>query len=135
MLRVQINPYGARSICRVIYIAQTPCHGLFAMLGSLPYADFLWCGVIFCVCAGHVSIMPIHLPSKTRKYSWERIYKAAALEADNARVERRISVAEGTLMARLLELTDRQEDRVEGKALEKALRTLLTIKQKRLGHS
>ena len=72
---------------------------------------------------------------KDRKYSWERIYKAAALEADNARVERRISVAEGTLMARLLELTDRQEDRVEGKALEKALRTLLTIKQKRLGHS
>lgn len=79
--------------------------------------------------------MAIHSPSKIRPYSWERVYKAAALEVDNARIERRISVAEGTLMARLLELTDRQEDRIEGKAVKKALRTLLTIKQKRLGHS
>lgn len=72
--------------------------------------------------------------SEVHLFAWKKVYKAAALEADNARLERRIRVAERTLMARLLELTNRQADRVEIEAVERALRTLFTIKRNRLGY-
>jgi hypothetical protein len=70
-----------------------------------------------------------------RRFSWKKIYRAAALEANNAGLEGRIGEAQRTLMGRLLELSSSQEDRVEVGAIEKALRTLWTIKSERLGHS
>ncbi len=76
--------------------------------------------------------MTIYSPSKLHPYPWEEVCEAAVSEADTARFQERISVAEGTLMARLLELSNRPEHKVETRAAEKALRALRTLKQERL---
>jgi hypothetical protein len=67
--------------------------------------------------------------------SWKIAYRAAALEPNNARLEKRISAAQKVMMARLLELSSTQENRGEIRAIEKALRTLAVIKWERLGRA
>jgi hypothetical protein len=64
---------------------------------------------------------------------WRLAYRAAALEPDNARLEKRIKAAQDLMMLRLLELFNTQENRSEIRAIEKALRTLSVIKWERLG--
>ena len=73
--------------------------------------------------------------SKDQRFSWEEVCTAAALETDHARIGDRIKVEEGTLMARLLELTKVPEHEAEIKALEDALKGMLDLKRERFGHS
>jgi hypothetical protein len=77
--------------------------------------------------------MPAHHPHKAKQFPWQKVYKAAALEADKTRLVDRIETAEGTLMARFLELSNREEAEVEINALEKAIKTIRILKKKRLG--
>jgi uncharacterized protein (UPF0128 family) len=77
--------------------------------------------------------MPAHHPYKANQFPWQKVYKAAALEPDNTRLVGRIVTAEGTLMARFLQLSNREEDEVEISALEKAIKTIRILKKKRLG--
>ena len=72
--------------------------------------------------------------SKDQRFSWEELCAAAALETDHTQIEGRIRVAEGTLMARLLELPKGPEHRPEIKALEDALKAMVNLKQERFGH-
>jgi hypothetical protein len=66
------------------------------------------------------------------RFSWERDYRAAALETDVARLPERIRSAEETLMARFLELTNREEDEVEIEAVEHALKAMHMLRRERL---
>ena len=72
--------------------------------------------------------------SNGQQFSWEEVCTVAALETDHARIEERIRVAEGTLMARLLELPRVREHQVEIKALEDSLKAMLDLKRERFGH-
>jgi hypothetical protein len=72
--------------------------------------------------------------SKDQRFSWEGVCTAAASETDHARIEERIRVAEGILMARLLELLKSPEHPPEIKALEDALKAMVNLKQERFGH-
>lgn len=72
--------------------------------------------------------------SRGQRFSWEEVCTAATLETDKARIEERIRVAEGTLMARLLELPKGPEHQAEIKALEDALKAMVNLKQERFGH-
>jgi hypothetical protein len=72
--------------------------------------------------------------SRGQRFSWEEACTAAALETDYARIEERIRVAEGTLMARLLELPKSPEHIPEIQALEDALKAMVNLKQERFGH-
>jgi hypothetical protein len=65
-------------------------------------------------------------------YPWESVYKAAVLEPDNAQLEQRIEVAEGALLTRWLELTNRHENRVEIEAIVDATLALRDLKRERL---
>ena len=67
--------------------------------------------------------------------TWKTAYRAAALEPNNALLEKRISAAQQVMMARLIELLSTQENRSEIRAIEKALRTLAVIKWERLGRA
>jgi hypothetical protein len=79
--------------------------------------------------------MAIPFPSSNgQRFSWEEVCIAAALETDHTRIEERIKVAEGTLMARLLELPIGPENLPEIKALEDALKAMLDLKRERFGH-
>jgi hypothetical protein len=71
--------------------------------------------------------------SRGQRFSWEEVYTAATLETDKARIEERLRVAEGTLTARLLELTKVPEHQAEIKALEDALVAMVNLKRERLG--
>lgn len=73
--------------------------------------------------------MTIQSPSETHPYFWEEVCEAAALEVDTARFQERVSAAEGTMMARLLEPSNRPEHEAEARAAEKAIRALWTVKQ------
>lgn len=77
--------------------------------------------------------MPAHQPHKASQFPWQKVYKAAALETDKTRLVDRIHTAEGTLMARFLQLSNREEDEAELNALEKAIKTIRTLKKRRLG--
>ena len=72
--------------------------------------------------------------SKGQRFSWEEVCTTAALETDHTEIEGRIRVAEGTLMARLLELPNVPEHKVEIKALKDALVGILNLKRERFGH-
>ena len=72
--------------------------------------------------------------SKGQRFSWEDVCTTAALETDHTQIEGRIRVAEGTLMARLLELPKVPEHQGEIKALEDGLKAMLNLKQERFGH-
>ena len=65
-------------------------------------------------------------------YSWEEVYKAAVLEADNTLLEQRIRVAEEALLIRWLDMTTRQEHRVELQAIMDAFIALRNLKRERL---
>ena len=52
---------------------------------------------------------------------WKMAYRAAALELDNALLEKRITTAQEAMIARLLELSATKENRSEIRAIEKAL--------------
>jgi hypothetical protein len=54
------------------------------------------------------------------------------LEADNAQLEQRIELAEGALLTRWLELTNRHENRVEIQAIVEATLALRDLKRERL---
>jgi hypothetical protein len=73
-----------------------------------------------------MAIQPLH------PYPWESVYKAAVLEPDNAQLEQRIEVAEGALLTRWLELTNRHENRVEIEAIVDATLALRDLKRERL---
>ena len=70
--------------------------------------------------------------SKIHPYSWEEVYKAAVLEADNTLLEQRIRVAEEALLIRWLDMTTRQEHRVEMQAIMDAFVALRNLKRERL---
>ena len=75
-----------------------------------------------------------HLPRSSRiKFIWEDDYKAAALETDDVRLGDRIQLAEGKLLGRFLQLTNREEDEVEIEAVEAALMAIHTMQRERLG--
>jgi hypothetical protein len=76
-----------------------------------------------------VAIQP---SSESEKYSWEEVYEAAVSEPDNAQLERRIEVAQGALLTRWLELTNRHESRAEIKAIVNATLALRDLKRERL---
>jgi hypothetical protein len=76
-----------------------------------------------------VAIQP---SSETEPYSWEELYRAAVLEPDDALLEQRIEVAEGALLTRWLELTNRHEHRVEIQAIVNATLALRDLKRERL---
>jgi len=76
-----------------------------------------------------VAIQP---SSESERYCWEEVYKAAVLETDNVQLEQRIELAEGALLTRWLELTNRHENRVEIEAIVDAVVALRTLKQERL---
>ncbi len=69
---------------------------------------------------------------KIHPYSWEEVYKAAVLEPDNLLLEERIRVAEEALLIRWLDMTTRQEHRVEMQALMDAFVALRNLKRERL---
>ena len=71
--------------------------------------------------------------SKIRWYAWEKVYKAAVLEPDNARLKKCIAVVEESLVLRLLELTNHPADKIEAQAIVDALRALRNLKRERLG--
>jgi hypothetical protein len=73
--------------------------------------------------------------SKRHDYPWKVAYRAAALEPDNALLEKRIAAAQEVMMTRLIELFSTQTNRSEIRAIEKALRTLVVIKWERLGRA
>lgn len=75
--------------------------------------------------------MATQSPSKIRLYSWEEVYKAV-LEPDNALLEQRIRVAEEALLIRWLDMTTRQEHRVEMQAIMDAFIALRNLKRERL---
>ncbi len=77
--------------------------------------------------------MPKRSSGKTQEYPWEKDYEAAVLETDNGRLGERAIVAEGALMARLLELTSRRDHALEIRAVEDALKGLRMLKHERLG--
>jgi hypothetical protein len=84
----------------------------------------------------HVKAAKMAIPfssSNGQQFSWEEVCTVAALETDHARIEERIRVAEGALMARLLELPKVPEHQVEIKALEDALKAMLNLKRERFG--
>jgi hypothetical protein len=68
---------------------------------------------------------------KVSKFSWKELYRAAAIETDKARLHELIEAAKGTLLLRLLDLTDGLEDK-ELRAVENALQGLWRIKKERL---
>jgi len=76
-----------------------------------------------------VAIQP---SSESEPYSWEEVYEAAVSEPDNAQLERRIEVAQGALLTRWLELTNRYESRAEIKAIVNAILALRDLKRERL---
>ena len=76
--------------------------------------------------------MAIQPSSESEPYSWEEVYKAAVLETDNAQLEQRIEVAEGALLTRWLELTNRHERRMEIQAMVNANLALRDLKRERL---
>jgi len=69
---------------------------------------------------------------KTAPFSWEKAYKTAVLETDNARLERCLAVVERSLMARLLELTDGRKHRDEITSVTQALSSLWKLRKERL---
>jgi hypothetical protein len=71
--------------------------------------------------------------SSHKEFPWQKAYKAAALESDKTRLVDRIQTAEVTLMMRLMELSNRKEDQVELDAVKRAIKTIRTLKRKRLG--
>jgi hypothetical protein len=71
--------------------------------------------------------------SNGQRFSWEEACRLASVETDHGRIEERISVAEGSLMARLLALPKVPEHQVEIKALEDALKAMLNLKRERFG--
>jgi hypothetical protein len=77
--------------------------------------------------------MAVPHSSNGQRFSWEEVYTAAALETDPTRIEERIWFAEGTVMARLLELPKVPEHQAEIKALEDALVAMVNLKRERLG--
>jgi hypothetical protein len=72
--------------------------------------------------------------SNGQQFSWEEVCTAAELETDHTRIEERIGAAEGTLEARLVELPNVPEHKVEIKALKDALVGILNLKRERFGH-
>jgi len=82
-----------------------------------------------------LTVLPWRVPSASQIQpgSWEEAYKAALSEADAARFKEHIRVAEGMLMARLLELSNSPEHKAEIQAAEDALRAERTLKKERLG--
>jgi hypothetical protein len=69
---------------------------------------------------------------KTPPFSWEKVYEAAVLEPDNARLEKCVAVVERLLMSRLLELTDGRKHRDEIAAVTQALSSLWKLRKERL---
>jgi len=69
---------------------------------------------------------------KTPPFSWEKVYKTAVLETDNARREKCVAVVERLLMARLLELTDGRKHRDEITAVTQAISSLWKLRKERL---
>ena len=76
--------------------------------------------------------MARHASSRVHGFPWKRVYRAATLETNNARLEKRIQTAEATLLARLIELEGLRENELEIRAIENAIRTLWTIRWRRL---
>ena len=70
--------------------------------------------------------------SKIHPYSWEEVYKAAVMESDNLLLEERIRVAQEALLVRWLDMTTRQEHRVEMQAIMNAFVALRNLKRERL---
>jgi hypothetical protein len=76
--------------------------------------------------------MARHASSRVHGFPWKRVYRAATLETNNARLEKRIQIAEATLLARLIDLEGLRENELEIRAIENAIRTLWTIRWRRL---
>jgi hypothetical protein len=66
---------------------------------------------------------------------WKVAYRAAALEPDDALLEKRISTARALMTSRLIELISAQKNIGEIRAIQKALKTLVAIKWERLGRA
>ena len=79
--------------------------------------------------------MATHTSSRVQGFPWKRAYRAATLETNNAKLEKRIETAEGELLARLIELRGLRQNEPEIQAIENAIRTLWTIRWKRLGRA
>ena len=86
----------------------------------------------------YVGLTPPGVPKMSRphsarikRFSWEKAYEAAALETDSARLVDRIESLHRTLLIRLLELTNRKEDKQEIEAVDAALRTNRILRQER----
>jgi hypothetical protein len=77
--------------------------------------------------------MTTQSPLRIHSYAWEKVYKAAVLEPDNARPEKCIAVVERSLLWRLLELTNRPAHKIETQTIVDALRAMRNLKQERLG--
>jgi len=76
--------------------------------------------------------MARHASSRVHGFSGKRVCRAATLETNNARLEKRIQIAEATLLARLIDLEGLRENELEIRAIENAIRTLWTIRWRRL---
>jgi hypothetical protein len=76
--------------------------------------------------------MATQSPSRIRSYPWEKAYKAAVLEPDNARLEKCIAVVERSLLLRLLEMSNCPAHKIETQAIVDALRAMRNLKQERL---
>ena len=57
--------------------------------------------------------MARHASSRVHGFPWKRVYRAATLETNNARLEKRIQTAEATLLARLIDLEGLRENELE----------------------
>jgi hypothetical protein len=68
--------------------------------------------------------MARHASSRIHEFPWKRVYRAATLETNSAKLEQRIQIAEGALLARLIELKGLRQNAPEIRAIENAIRTL-----------
>ena len=65
----------------------------------------------------------------------EKAYRAATLETNSSKLEERIRTAERALLARSIELKGLQQNEREIRGIENAIRTLWTIRWRRLGRA
>ncbi len=67
----------------------------------------------------------------TTNYAWERLYQAAILETDNAKLPQLIERARTTINARLGELALNGDNSAEQQAMELALQALKIVQRER----
>lgn len=79
--------------------------------------------------------MARHVSSRLHGFPWKKAYRAATLETNSSKLEERIRTAERALLARSIELKGLQQNEREIRGIENAIRTLWTIRWRRLGRA